>query len=190
MTTNAFYELERVLARCRDEFAVKIAEIGKALAISLKRGNKLLICGNGGSAAQAQHFAAELLNQYSRPRSGLAAIALTTDTSTITAIGNDYNFDSIFSKPFKALVQPDDVLICITTSGDSGNILKVIECADDYKVKVVLLTGKDGGNAASLVPKAHTFVVPSQSTPRIQEVHNVIIHGLCETIDDDYFLGC
>jgi phosphoheptose isomerase len=193
MTTNAFHDLEQVLKRCRDSFAIKIDAIGKDLSNTLKRGNKLLICGNGGSAAQAQHFSAELLNQYCRPRHGLAAIALTTDTSTITAIGNDYHFDSIFSKPFLALVRPDDVLICITTSGNSGNILKVIKCANDYGNKVILLTGNggnaetEGGDAAALVSPSRAFVVPSQSTPRIQEVHNVIIHGLCEAIDRDYF---
>jgi len=182
-----FQDLESVLINCQDEFTRKIEHIGTKLALAVQNENKLLICGNGGSAAQAQHFAAELLNQYSKERDGLPALALTTDTSTITAIGNDYSFDNIFSKPFKALRQTGDILICLTTSGNSGNILKVIECANVWGNEVILLTGKNGGDAIELVSIANTFIVPSESTARIQEVHNVIIHGLCEVIDNKYF---
>ena len=189
MTTlnNPFLELTTILRACETEFNKKIGCLGTRLAQAVQNEHKLFICGNGGSAAQSQHFAAELLNQYNRERDGLPAIALTTDTSTITAIGNDHGYDNVFFKPFKALRQKNDILICLTTSGNSGNILRVIECANTWGNEVILLTGGDGGDAVALVPQANTFIVPSASTARIQEVHNVIIHGLCEVIDKKYF---
>ena len=184
---NFFANTQFLLAECDVLFSHKIQTVGERLAACVLGQGKVFICGNGGSAAQAQHFSAELLNQYNSPRKGFPAIALTTDTSTITAIGNDYHFDTIFSKPFEALQKPGDMLICITTSGNSGNILRVIETANDFSIDVILLTGKDGGDAATMVPVASTFVVPNESTARIQEIHNIIIHGLCHVIDTIYF---
>jgi D-sedoheptulose 7-phosphate isomerase len=150
----------------------------------LLAGRKIMACGNGGSAADAQHFSAELVNRFERERPPLAAIALTTDTSTLTSIGNDYHFDEIFSKQVRALGQPGDVLLGITTSGNSRNVLRALEAAHERDVRCVILSGRDGGAAASLALESDvTICVRAQSTARIQEVHGIVIHCLCDLID-------
>ena len=149
-------------------------------------GGKLMICGNGGSAADAQHLSSELLNRYHRERRELPGIALTTDASTVTSIGNDYHFDQIFSKQVAALSQKNDVLMVITTSGNSANLVKAVQVAHDKSVRCIALNGKGGGKLASVLnADDHNIVVSGDVTARIQEVHGLIIHCLCELIDAD-----
>ncbi|MCL4157393.1 UNVERIFIED_CONTAM: hypothetical protein GTU68_064802 [Idotea baltica] len=143
-----------------------------------------MICGNGGSAADAQHLSAELLNRYHRERRELPGIALTTDASTLTAIGNDYDFNEIFAKQIKALAQPQDLLMVISTSGNSTNILQAVDAAHDKSVSCIALNGKNGGELSPrLKPNDLDIVVSSDVTARIQEVHGLIIHCLCDLID-------
>lgn len=146
--------------------------------------HKILSCGNGGSAADAQHFSSEMLNRFEMERPGLPAIALTTDTSTITSIANDYQYAEIFSKQIRALGQAGDILLAFSTSGESHNIIHAIDAAHDRDMSVVALTGREGGQIADLM-KQNDFElrVPSWSTARIQEVHIMIIHSLCDLID-------
>jgi len=151
---------------------------------ALLAGQKILVCGNGGSAADAQHFSAELLNRYDRDRPGLPAIALTVDSSTITAIGNDYDYQQIFSKQVSALGQPGDILVAISTSGQSPNITEAVVAANEKEMPVIALTGKDGGAMASILSENSIEVrVPSMVTARIQEVHILVLHILCELLD-------
>ncbi|AWN24391.1 D-sedoheptulose 7-phosphate isomerase [Deinococcus irradiatisoli] len=153
---------------------------------SLKAGHKLLICGNGGSAADAQHFAAELTGRYRREREPLAALALTTDSSALTCIGNDYAFEEVFARQVRALSQPGDVLVGISTSGNSPNVLRAVQAAAERGAATIALTGRGGGELARQADVALT--VPSDVTAQIQEMHILLIHVLCETIDDA-FLG-
>ena len=156
----------------------------EAMASSLKQGNKILSCGNGGSAADAQHFAAELVCRFERERPALAAIALTVDTSALTAISNDYHYDETFARQVDALAKPGDVLLAISTSGFSPNVVRAIEQAHEQKMVVVALTGRDGGKVAKILSSNDIEVrVPSESTARIQEVHLLAIHCLCDQID-------
>ncbi len=149
---------------------------------------KILACGNGGSAGDAQHFSSELLNRFERERPSLPAVALTTDSSTITSIANDYSYNEVFSKQIRALGQPGDVLLAISTSGNSGNVIQAIQAAHDREMTVVALTGRDGGNMASLLlPEDVEIRVPARSTARIQEVHLLAIHCLCDLIDRQLF---
>lgn len=154
-----------------------------ALAITnaLIRGNKILICGNGGSAADSQHFAAELTGRYKRERAGLSAIALSTDTSALTAIGNDYGYDFVFSRQVEALAKEGDILVGISTSGNSKNITNALEVANKLSCITIALSGKDGGVIKSLCD--HNIIAPSNDTPRIQEIHILCIHILCELIE-------
>ncbi len=155
---------------------------------ALIRGNKILSCGNGGSAADAQHFASELINQFERQRPALPAFALTTDTSTLTSIANDYRFDQVFSRQVKALGQAGDVLFAISTSGNSANVINAIQAALSRDMTIVALTGKDGGELANLMGENDVEIrVPSSRTARIQEVHLLVIHNLCECIDNVLF---
>jgi D-sedoheptulose 7-phosphate isomerase len=157
---------------------------------ALLNDRKVLTCGNGGSAGDAQHFSSEMLNRFERERPALPAIALTTDTSTITSIANDYHFDEIFSKQIRALGQNGDVLIAYTTSGNSANVVKAIATAHDKEMGVIALTGKDGGTVAThLIETDVEIRVPSNSTARIQEVHLLISHCLCDLIDHQLFGG-
>ena len=165
-----------------------IAYAGQVITNSLINNGKILACGNGGSAGDAQHFAAELLNRFERERPPLPAIALTTDTSTLTSIANDYHFDEVFSKQVTALGQPGDILLAITTSGQSPNIVRAIEAAHDRELIVIALTGKEGGKAAlSLTDQDIEIRVPADSTARIQEVHLLALHALCDLIDTHLF---
>jgi len=158
-----------------------LIEVAEKIASAFVHDQKLLICGNGGSAADAQHIASEFLNRFVLERPPLPALALTTDTSTITSIGNDYTFDDIFSKQVKALGLEGDILLAISTSGESENILRAVRDAKSQGLYTVALTGKDGGKLAPLVDTA--LVVQSEVTARIQEVHILAAHILCSLVD-------
>ncbi|MEI6183017.1 MAG: phosphoheptose isomerase [Polynucleobacter sp.] len=150
----------------------------------LKSGGKVMACGNGGSAADAQHFAAELIGRFEREREELAAIALTTDTSILTAVGNDYSYDDIFSKQVRGLGKKGDILLGISTSGNSKNVVKAIEAAKKMGIKIIAFTGNGGGKIATLLDKDDIHLcVPSTRTARIQETHLVLLHGLCDGVD-------
>lgn len=165
-----------------------IAKAAEVMVHALLEGHKILSCGNGGSAADAQHFSAELLNRFETERPSLPAIALTTDTSTLTSIANDYNFNEIFSKQIKALGQADDVLLAISTSGNSRNVIQAINAAHDRGLKVIALTGRQGGEIANLMHAGDVEIrVPATNTARIQETHILIIHCLCDLIDHQLF---
>ena len=157
---------------------------------ALSNGNKILACGNGGSAADCQHFAAELVGRFERERFPLPALALTTDTSIMTAVGNDYSYREIFSKQVQAFGQAGDILLAISTSGNSANVIAAVEAALEREMRVVLLTGNDGGALAQLLTDADvTICVPHTRTARIQEVHLVTIHCICDGIDVALFGG-
>jgi D-sedoheptulose 7-phosphate isomerase len=157
---------------------------------ALVNDKKVLTCGNGGSAGDAQHFSSEMLNRFERERPALPAIALSTDTSTITSIANDYHFDEIFAKQLRALGQPGDILLVYTSSGNSANLIKAVKVAHDKEMIVIALSGKDGGALAGALNEADIEIrVPSNSTARIQEVHLLISHCLCDLIDHQLFGG-
>ncbi|GAB4565567.1 MAG: phosphoheptose isomerase [Rhizobacter sp.] len=161
-----------------------IADAVSAVVGCITAGGKVLACGNGGSASDAQHFAAEFIGRFERERPGLAAIALTTDSSILTAIGNDYNFTEIFSKQVQALGQPGDVLIAITTSGNSANVLAAVEAAHAKEMTVIALTGHNGGKLGALLTETDVHIcVPHERTARIQEVHILALHCLCDAVD-------
>lgn len=152
---------------------------------ALKNNKKLLICGNGGSAAQSQHFAAELVGKFKMDRKGIPAIALTTDTAVITALGNDFGFDFIFAKQLETLGNEGDVLCCLSTSGTSDNLIMASLRAREKNISIVSLLGKDGGKMREI--SDISIVVPSQDTARIQEVHLLIIHIICQMIEKKLF---
>jgi D-sedoheptulose 7-phosphate isomerase len=161
-----------------------IAQAIEAMTASLRAGGKVMACGNGGSAADSQHFAAELLNRFERERAPLAAIALTTDTSTLTSIANDYHYDEVFAKQVRALGRAGDVLLAISTSGNSPNVMAAMAAAHECSVRVVALTGKGGGKMAGVLkPDDIHLCVPADRTARIQEVHLLTLHCLCDGID-------
>ena len=172
----------------KEQLSTPITTAIETIAIALKKGNKILSCGNGGSAADAQHFAAELVCRFEKERPALAAIALTVDTSALTAISNDYHFDEIFARQIEALAKPDDILLAISTSGFSPNIVRAIEQAHEKKMTVVALTGRDGGKVAKILTANDIEIrVLSESTARIQEIHLLTIHCLCDQIDEILF---
>ncbi|MDE2272733.1 MAG: phosphoheptose isomerase [Gammaproteobacteria bacterium] len=161
---------------------------GQLMATALKQGYKIMSCGNGGSAADAQHFSAELLNRFERERVPLPGIALTTDTSTLTSISNDYHYDEVFAKQLRALGQPGDVLLAISTSGNSPNVVRAMQVAHEKGVHIVALTGRDGGKMAPLLQAPDVEIrVPAKVTARIQEVHLLALHCLCDLIDEQLF---
>jgi DnaA initiator-associating protein len=165
-----------------------IAKAAKMMIDALIRGNKILTCGNGGSAAAAQDFSSKLMNRYERNRPSLPAIALTTDTSTITAIANDFSFDDIFSKQVKALGQAGDILLAISTNGNSANVINAMQAALKRDMTIVALTGQDGGEMAGFMGENDVEIrVPSSRKARIQEVHMLVNHNLCESIDNALF---
>jgi D-sedoheptulose 7-phosphate isomerase len=150
----------------------------------LKRDGKILACGNGGSAADCQHFSAELLNRFEMERPSLAAIALTTDTSTLTSIANDYDFEQVFSKQVRGLGQANDVLLAITTSGNSRNVIAAVEAAHEAGMSVIALTGRNGGRMSEVLGANDIHIcVPASNTARIQEVHLLTLHCICDAID-------
>ncbi len=186
--------LDRIEQNFNDSIATKqqalnalqnpIALAAQMMTHCLLSGGKILSCGNGGSAGDAQHFSSEMLNRFEMERPGLPAIALTTDTSTITSIANDYSYDQIFSKQVMALGQNEDILLAISTSGNSGNVVNAIDAAHDRGMHVIALTGKSGGEIANRLHNNDIEIrVPSESTARIQEVHLLSIHCLCDLID-------
>jgi D-sedoheptulose 7-phosphate isomerase len=165
-----------------------IAHAAKLMVDALRAGGKLLACGNGGSAADAQHFAAELVNRFETERPPLAAVALTTDSSALTAIANDYSYDQVFAKQLRALGRRGDVLLAITTSGNSGSVLEAVRAARELGLSVVALTGNDGGKLAPLLTAGDAHVcVPHTRTVRIQEVHLLALHCMCDAIDLQLF---
>ena len=165
-----------------------IAQAGVLLAQALKAGGKALACGNGGSAADAQHFAAELVNRFEVERPPLAAVALTTDSSNLTSIANDYAWEQVFAKQLRAIGRRDDVLLAISTSGNSPNVLEALAAAHDIGVRVIALTGRGGGKMAPMLTRDDVHIcVPHQNTARIQEVHLLVLHCLCDAIDDQLF---
>lgn len=161
-----------------------VAQAVVAMVDCLRSGGKVMACGNGGSAADAQHFAAELIGRFERERQELAAIALTTDTSILTAVGNDYSYDEVFSKQVRGLGKKGDILLGISTSGNSKNVVKAIESAKKIGINIIALTGNGGGKIASLLDANDIHLcVPSNRTARIQETHLVLLHGLCDGVD-------
>ena len=170
--------------RCLPLLSTSIQTAAEAIVQSLLGGGKVLACGNGGSAGDAQHFSSEMLNRFERERPGLPAIALTTDTPTLTSISNDYAFAEVFAKQISALGHPGDILLAISTSGNSHNVLRAVETAEEQQMKVVVLSGKGGGKLSALLREGDIEIcVDSNSTARIQEVHLLIIHCLCDLID-------
>lgn len=183
-----FQESIAAKQQCAEQLAEPTARAAALLLDSLMADGKILVCGNGGSAADAQHFAAELTGRFEKERMPLGAIALTTDTSALTAIGNDYAFDQIFARQVSALGRPGDVLVAISTSGNSGNVLAAIEAAREQGMSVVALTGRDGGKIAGVLAAGDVLLnVPHQRTARIQEIHILLIHALCDHIDTALF---
>jgi D-sedoheptulose 7-phosphate isomerase len=167
-----------------EALAQPIVRATELMVASLLANGKILACGNGGSAADSQHFSAELLNRFERERPGLAAMALTTDTSTLTSIANDYDYNQVFSKQVLALGQPRDVLLAISTSGNSPNVVAAIRAAHERDMRVVALTGRGGGEIGRhLAPADVHICVPHAVTARIQEVHLLTLHCLCDGID-------
>jgi D-sedoheptulose 7-phosphate isomerase len=167
-----------------DELAPLITQAAGRMLQAVLTDRKILVCGNGGSAADAQHFSAELLNRFERERPGLPAISLTTDTSTITSIANDYHFDDIFAKQVRALGQAGDILLGITTSGNSPNVLRAVTAAHERGMTVVALNGRGGGELTGMLQGQDVnLCVRGPSTARIQEVHGLVIHCLCDLID-------
>ncbi len=165
-----------------------IANGASLMVDALRAGGKLLACGNGGSAADAQHFAAELVNRFEAERPPLAAVALTTDSSALTAIANDYSYEQVFSKQLRALGRRGDVLLAISTSGNSASVLEAVRAAHELEVKVVALTGNGGGKLAPLLSAHDVHVcVPHTRTVRIQEVHLLALHCMCDAIDFQLF---
>lgn len=180
--------MQLVLDVC-EQIAPSIVSASEMITNCFLGENKVLSCGNGGSAADAQHFSSEMLNRFEMERPGLPVISLTTDTSTLTSIANDLQFADIFSKQIRALGQSGDVLLAISTSGDSHNIIHAIDAAHDRGMNIIALTGREGGQAADLIEKSDIEIrVPSWSTARIQELHIMIIHSICDLIDQ-HLLG-
>jgi D-sedoheptulose 7-phosphate isomerase len=175
-------ELRRRMA---ETLPAQIARAGEALALALRSGKKALSCGNGGSAADAQHFAAELVGRFERERPGLPAVALTTDSSALTAIANDYDYDRVFSKQVEALGSEGDVLLAISTSGNSKNVIEAMKAAQARKLAVIALTGRDGGAMGRMCgPRDFHINVAHPRTMRVQEVHLLVVHCLCEVVDN------
>jgi D-sedoheptulose 7-phosphate isomerase len=164
-----------------------ISEAARQISSAIKNGNKVLFFGNGGSAADAQHLSCELVGRFQKERQPLAAIALTTDTSILTSVGNDYGFEHIFAKQLRALGRKGDIAVAISTSGNSRNVLLAAEVAQELGLTLIGLTGNDGGKLGRMVH--YHFNVPHKSTPRVQEIHIMLGHILCELVDEILFAG-
>ncbi|MES2535343.1 MAG: phosphoheptose isomerase [Pseudomonadota bacterium] len=185
-----FHESAELKIQAATQLAQPIAQAVELMFTALSNGNKILACGNGGSAADCQHFAAELVGRFERERLPLPGLALTTDTSIMTAVGNDYSFKDIFAKQVQAFGQSGDVLLALSTSGNSANVVAAIEAALERDMRIVALTGKGGGAMARQLTDADVHIcVPHDRTARIQEVHLLTIHCLCDGIDVALFGG-
>jgi D-sedoheptulose 7-phosphate isomerase len=179
-----FTDSANLKLRAMEPLSRPLARASEKMAQSIRSGGKILACGNGGSAADAQHFAAELLNRFEIERPPLAAIALTTDTSTLTSIANDYDYDQVFSKQVIGLGRREDILLAISTSGNSPNVIAAIRAAHQRKMSIVALTGKKGGKIAEELTQDDVHIcVPADKTARIQEVHLLCLHCMCDAID-------
>ena len=190
LISNHFRDSIETKKRAQDDLVAVIQDAGSLMVNILLNEGKILSCGNGGSAADAQHFSAELLNRFEKERPGLPAVALTTDSSTLTAIANDYSFKQVFSKQVRAIGRSNDLLLAISTSGNSDNVIEAINAAHDRDISVIALTGKDGGAIAKMLNQKDIEIrAPSERTARIQEVHLVVIHCLCDFIDTKLFGG-
>jgi D-sedoheptulose 7-phosphate isomerase len=176
-------DLAKIAAHAADTLGPSIAKGAEMVRATVKRGGTLFFCGNGGSAADAQHIATEYVVRYKKARRAIAAIALTTDTSALTAIGNDFSFDQLFARQIEALGRPGDLLILHTTSGNSANLLEAAEAAKEKGVATLALSAKGGGALATIVD--HCIVVPTDRTDRAQEIQLSIQHSICEMIDDE-----
>jgi len=174
-----------VFQQVAESMVADIESCGRLMCDALKQGNKIVVMGNGGSAADAQHFAAELVGRFLKNRKALPAIALTTDTSILTAVANDFGYDRVFSRQVEALADPGDVIVGISTSGNSANVLEALAAAKKIRCRTVAFLGGDGGKISSQVELALT--VPVAETPRIQEVHLTLIHILCDLIESELF---
>ena len=184
---NNFEESIRVKQQSLQVLAAVTAQAASLITLALDKGGKILSCGNGGSAGDAQHFSSELLNRFEMERPGLPAIALTTDSSTLTSIANDYEYGQVFSRQVQALGTPGDVLLAISTSGNSENVCKAVAAAHRCHMQVVALSGRDGGTMAALLQEPDIEIrVPATSTARTQEVHLLVIHCLCDLIDQHF----
>jgi len=183
-----FRESAELNKKAAEQLAEPITQAVEIMFAALANGNKILACGNGGSAADCQHFAAELVGRFERERLPLPAMALTTDTSILTAVGNDYGFADIYSKQVQAFGQAGDVLLAISTSGNSTNVVQAVKAAKEREMHVVALTGKNGGMIATMLGENDAHIcVPHDRTARIQEVHLLTIHCICDGIDDALF---
>jgi D-sedoheptulose 7-phosphate isomerase len=183
-----FAESANLKLSASQPLSAPIVRAGVLLAEALRKGGKVLACGNGGSAADSQHFAAELINRFEMERAPLAALALTTDTSNLTSIANDYAYEQVFAKQLKALGRRGDALLALSTSGNSANVLEAIRTAHDLGVRVIGLTGNGGGKMAALLGADDVHIcVPHKRTARIQEVHLLVLHCLCDAIDYQLF---
>ena len=179
-----FTDSAQVKLKAMEVLATPLSEAAALMAACLKNDGKILACGNGGSAGDAQHFSAELLNRFEMERPPLSAVALTTDSSTLTAIANDYSYDEVFSKQVFGLGRPGDVLLAISTSGNSPNVIKAMQAAHERRMTVVALTGKKGGKMSGcLRGEDIELCVPADNTARIQEVHLICLHCMCDAID-------
>jgi D-sedoheptulose 7-phosphate isomerase len=188
--TAQFLESARLKNEAADKLAAPIAQAGVQMSEALRRGGKILACGNGGSAADAQHFSAELINRFERERAPLAAIALTTDSSILTSVANDYRFEDVFAKQVRALARQGDVLLAISTSGNSASVLAAVDAAHHADAVVVALSGNAGGRLAQRLTARDVHVcVPHSRTARIQEVHLLALHCLCDLIDHEMLGG-
>ena len=184
--TSQLEALREVISRVERELSPLIAEMVTLLVETFTRGGKLLLMGNGGSAADAQHFVAEIVGRFKMERRGLPAIALSTDTSILTAIGNDYGFERVFSRQVEALAAPGDLVVGISTSGNSPNVLLALKVAREKGCRTVGLLGKDGGSIKDVCDLA--LIVPTSDTPRVQEGHITIIHIVCDLLEKTMFI--
>jgi D-sedoheptulose 7-phosphate isomerase len=179
-----FTDSANLKLRAMEPLSRPLARASEKMAQSIRSGGKILSCGNGGSAADAQHFAAELLNRFEIERPPLAAVALTTDSSTLTSIANDYDYNQVFSKQVLGLGRPEDILLAISTSGNSPNVIAAIRAAHERGMSIVALTGKNGGKMAGELEEHDVHIcVPADKTARIQEVHLLCLHCMCDAID-------
>ena len=179
-----FEDSIRVKQASQEQLTPAIVKAAQAISQALARGGKVLSCGNGGSAGDAQHFSSEMLNRFEMERPGLAAVALTTDSSTLTSIANDYDYNRVFSRQIQALGTAGDILLAISTSGNSDNIIEAVTAARSREMRVIALSGRDGGKLSGLLEDQDIEIcVPGDSTARIQEVHLLVIHCLCDLID-------